>query len=1074
METRSKKGAFRRLAIVMAVLMLLSSMLTAPIAVNAAEGDANLVVTNITWSPENPQPGDEVTFSATVKNIGTDASRNAIVGVRFDIGQLGSYVSWSDNTTASIPAGGELTVTANGGPSGKATWTAGAKGTTQVIAWVDDQNRIPESNTGDNQLTSSMEIGAVVEPEGPCDLTISTVRAETGTLYMKDNTKLVAFVKNSGEFACKDAFQVDFYMDSRLVDSVTYSDGIAAGSTAVITSQQGWSCYFGTHTLRAIVNSTRSADETNTENNRRSALVKVKDAYRPELPTEPETNPPTDPPVKPTDPPVKPTDPTQPTTTPGGITIADKKTNVYIKDVNSDTYLYIKNGAVAAGPLNTEEDFDFCWNFIAKDDGTYWIQSASSGQYMCLENRSGKIDMFGTIYEVWMSSKWMLSGTNASLTIENVWLNNTGDGGFISASSGSNAVYGTNQQKWMLVKPAPKPGQEDDGIKGELYDTIASDKFVIPEANSNMNSIGASMPYTRYDTGAASIGGGAALATSADFGRMNIASQASEQSYVRLPSSGSYAEWTMKTTGAGVTMRFTMPDSGDGRGLNGSLDVYVNGSKVKTVDLTSYYMWQYFSSGHPSDSNDGGAPCFAFDEVHFLLDTPLKSGDKIRIQSSGAGGLEYGIDFLEVEDVPDPIQKTAGAFSVVDFGAKPNDGKDDLGAIKRCMAAADAAGKDVYFPEGTYHIDQMWLVNASNMKIYGAGIWYTNIQFTNDKDFGGGISGGHPNGGGDGYCDNVEFCHMYINSNLRSRYNQMAVYKCFMDIWSEGSVIHDIWEDHFECGFWFGDYNGKMDYCDGVKVVNSRIRNNLADGVNFCQGTSNAVVYNCDIRNNGDDGLAMWNNSDMGAKDEVNNTLCYNTIELIWRAGAIAIYGGSGHKIYNNYMRDVFMSAGIHLNTTFPGHKFGNNTGITFDNNILVRCGTVADCWNEDFGAIDLKGDVRNITFNNTYLYNSQHHAIRIMDNPTGIVFNNTKVYGAGVGGQTSNYSSIPIKGCLIRLSGDGSTISVKFNGLDYANIAYSSGAHNPAIYGNTSSNITNMNNLGNNYTFTIPSGTTK
>ena len=149
-----------------------------------------------------------------------------------------------------------------------------------------------------------MEIGAVVEPEGPCDLTISTVRAETGTLYMKDNTKLVAFVKNSGEFACKVAVQVDVYMDARLVDSVTYSDGIAAGSTAVITSQQGWSCYFGTHTLRAIVNSTRSADETNTENNRRSALVKVKDAYRPELPTEPETNPPTDPPVIPTDPPV--------------------------------------------------------------------------------------------------------------------------------------------------------------------------------------------------------------------------------------------------------------------------------------------------------------------------------------------------------------------------------------------------------------------------------------------------------------------------------------------------------------------------------------------------------------------------------------------------------------------------------------------------------------------------------------------------------------------------------------------------------------------------------------------------
>lgn len=39
-----------------------------------------------------------------------------------------------------------------------------------------------------------------------------------------------------------------------------------------------------------------------------------------------------------------------------------------------------------------------------------------------------------------------------------------------------------------------------------------------------------------------------------------------------------------------------------------------------------------------------------------------------------------------------------------------------------------------------------------------------------------------------------------------------------MDVFTDESVIHDIWEEHFECGFWFGDYNGKMDYSDGVKV----------------------------------------------------------------------------------------------------------------------------------------------------------------------------------------------------------------------------------------------------------------
>ena len=145
----------------------------------------------------------------------------------------------------------------------------------------------------------------------------------------------------------------------------------------------------------------------------------------------------------------------------------------------------------------------------------------------------------------------------------------------------------------------------------------------------------------------------------------------------------------MNTTGAGVTMRFTMPDSGDGMGLTGSLDVYVNGSKVETVNLTSYWMWQYFGGGNPSDTNDGGAPLFAFDEVHFTLPTALKSGDKLRIQSSGASGLEYGVDFVEVEDIPAAIQRPPSAYSVADYGAIPNDGIDDLTAIKNCVAAAN-------------------------------------------------------------------------------------------------------------------------------------------------------------------------------------------------------------------------------------------------------------------------------------------------------------------------------------------------------------------------------------------------
>ncbi len=597
------------------------------------------------------------------------------------------------------------------------------------------------------------------------------------------------------------------------------------------------------------------------------------------------------------------------------------------------------------------------------------------------------------------------------------------------------------------------------------------DEFSIPSANAN-GVIGATVPYTRYDSEEATIGGGASIAKSLDFDATNIASQASNQSYVKLPSSGSYAEWKMTTTGDGVTMRFTMPDSSDGTGLKGSVDVYVNGTKQKTVNLDSYWMWQYFSygSGSPSDTPNGSIGSFAFDEVHFMLDKSLKEGDTIRIQSSGANGLEYGIDFLEIEQVEEEIEQPANSVSVEDYGAYPDDGIDDLNAFRNAVKAADAAGMDVYIPAGEFTLSGMWNIGCSDMKITGAGMWYTKLQFTSAEAFGGGISGGNPNAGdgstADGYCKNLEFCNMYINSGLRSRYHEQAVYKCFMDIF-DNSVIHDVWEEHFECGFWFGDYNGATDYCDNSKIIDCRIRNNLADGVNFCQGTSNATVYNCNIRNTGDDGLAMWNNSYGNAKDESNNKFCYNTIDFVWRAGAIAIYGGNGHKIYNNYIRDTFMSAGIHLNTTFPGYAFANNTsGITFDNNIIISSGCGKDCWSEELGGVDIKGNVSNVTFNNTYIYDSQHEGIRLMTGYSNVKFNNTYIFGTGMDGATANYSSIPHLGAAIRFQQTGAV----FNGLEIANVAYK-GTTAPYFFDGDAdtSSLSNVNIYEEGSTYDVP-----
>lgn len=550
---------------------------------------------------------------------------------------------------------------------------------------------------------------------------------------------------------------------------------------------------------------------------------------------------------------------------------------------------------------------------------------------------------------------------------------------------------------------------------------------------------GASMPYTRYDTEDATRGGSAALKSAPTFDQALTASEASGQKYIALPSNGSYAQWTVRQGegGAGVTMRFTMPDSTDGMGLNGALDVYVNGSKAKTVPLTSYYNWQYFSSDHPGDTPSAGRPLFRFDEVHWKMDTPLKAGDTIRIQKNNGDSLEYGVDFLEIEPVQAVIPRPANSVSVSDFGAIANDGKDDLAAFEAAVQSAVSTGKTLYIPEGTFHLSNMWKIGTptnmiNNLTIVGAGIWHTNIQFTNPNAASGGISFR--------VQGKLDFSNIYMNSMLRSRYNENAVYKGFMDNFGKDSKFSNVWVEHFECGFWVGDYaHTPAIIADGLVIENSRIRNNLADGVNFAQGTSNSTVRNSSVRNNGDDGLAVWTSNVNGAPAGVNNTFSFNTIENNWRAAGIAFFGGSGHKATNNLIVDTVGGSAIRMNTVFPGYHFQNNTGIVFSDTTIINSGTSKDLYNGERGAIDLEASndsIKNVTFTNIDILNTQRSAVQFGYGGgfQNIVFNNININGTGLDGIETSRFTTPHKGAAIyTYTGNG---SATFNNLTTSNIA--------------------------------------
>ena len=513
-----------------------------------------------------------------------------------------------------------------------------------------------------------------------------------------------------------------------------------------------------------------------------------------------------------------------------------------------------------------------------------------------------------------------------------------------------------------LVETSNPQTQE---ISANVLTNATEDQGQVKEYSTD--GYGAKMPYTTHEAENASVENGATIQQSTDM--ESTAVEATNQTYVELPKKDAAVTFNVTEPANALNVRYTIPD-----GASGQLDVQVNGSSVGNLDLSSHSAWQYLKGDHEYDQAiDGSSARFRFDETRLLLkDIQLKSGDRISLVKKKDDNVPYGIDFIELEQAPAPVAQGENSISIVDKGASANDDSDDTAALLVAVEEAKASGKSVYIPEGRFNFDKQVNIEADNLKISGAGVWHTQLHFTSDKRYGGGIVFGHNSNG-------IELSNLYMDSNLTSRYNEDAQYKAISGTLGKDSKIHDIWVQHFEVGMWIGDYDqtGNMKYTDGLVVENARIRNNLADGINFAQGTKNSTVKNSNIRGNGDDGLAIWSSISDGtnAAAEENNKFLNNTIESGWRAAGIGIFGGKGHEISGNLIKDVFAGAGIRVNTVFAGHNFDlNDSGIKIHDNTILRSGTTNDLYKLHRGAIDfqqVRGTIKNVDVYDNKLLNT-------------------------------------------------------------------------------------------------------
>ena len=513
-----------------------------------------------------------------------------------------------------------------------------------------------------------------------------------------------------------------------------------------------------------------------------------------------------------------------------------------------------------------------------------------------------------------------------------------------------------------------------------LLGVIALVPALVPSAVAADDQYGATVPYTRYEAEEASRSDGTTLERSDDL--ESTAIEASGQSYVALKDQDSSLDFTATSAANALDLRFTLPDH-----KSGQVQVYINNDLAATLTLSSETAWQYVYKesvyDEPTLAPGTAHKRFRFDEVHTLLNGQIQQGDHVRIVKVDQNDTEYGIDFIELEQAAPAIERPEGAVSIADYNsAKPGDGvADDDALISAMDAAANTSSKVVYIPAGTWEFSGKIGISHPGLTFQGAGLWYTNIFFTSDQREGGGIVF---NPG----ASNETLTDFYMSSNLKSRFGEDAQYKGFAGVAGANTRVANVWVEHFECGFWMGDYvdASQMTYTDGMVIENARIRNNFADGVNFAQGTANSTVRNSSVRGNGDDGLASWSSIDTSTNSQARiaerNSFVGNTVELGWRASAIGLFGGKSHVIKDNLIVNNFSGAGIRLNTVFDGHNFDLNTdgGISISHNKLVRSGTTDDFYGNTRGAIDFqeaKGDIRNVTVSDNLIVRPYAEEIR-------------------------------------------------------------------------------------------------
>ena len=514
---------------------------------------------------------------------------------------------------------------------------------------------------------------------------------------------------------------------------------------------------------------------------------------------------------------------------------------------------------------------------------------------------------------------------------------------------------------------------------------------------------GAAVPWTRYEAEDMSVNG-SILGPNYTLGL--VGTEASGRKYAQLKSTGQYVYFTVQAPANALVLRYSVPDSADGLGIDSTLSLYTNAVYAGKLPVSSRYSWLYGDypfTNYPS----AGTPRNFYDEVR-LIGLALKAGDSVRLQKDATDtASSYIIDLVELENVAPALTQPTNSLSIMNYGAGGTGATDDTAALNNCITAARSQGKSVWLPAGTYKITAS--INLpSNLTLQGAGMWYTTLV-GDPALYANNTRRVALNGNG----SNIHLSDFAILGRLNYR-NDSEPNDGLGGSFGAGSTIARVWVEHTKTGAWIVNSQGLL-------VDSCRFRNTVADGINLCVGMQGTLVTNCTTRGTGDDCFAIWPaNYASQLYAPGSNVISHCTGQCPFLANGGAIYGGAGNRIEDCLFEDMPYGCGILFSTTFPVAATFSGTTVA-QRCDLNRCGgyDVARQWRAAVQlCMDNYNGIAGVDLNNLHITNSISDGLSIIGGAgalSGAVAANVSIpnYGLGAAGRNALWATASASGSL-------------------------------------------------------------